>query len=487
MALELFPGKHLFVDDFRIEGMTAARRVLNRPRKHVDNPIFCGECGWEAKGMYGHCLYDRERGLFRMWYTAFGGGVVGKRVLGLDNPPFSVQENYICYAESEDAVHWQRPAAGMVEYDGSTDNNIVFQSMRTPGRASIQELIDDPFEEDPQKRYKMMYLDQAGEKEAGGGLSPDQMLRLYAYSPDGIHWTKLPPQADAVGRLFMVTRYLDVTPAGIIDPEARYIIYGQRGSPWKTRQIGRRDSNDFLNWSENRPVLESSLRDIPGEELYYMATATINQTYAGLHFGVLGAYYTNLSHEFNPARNHGVTEAQLAFSRDSVRWQRWREPLIARGPKGSFDFGGVYCGFPAISEDGICFLYSGHSTPHGDKSSIPLLGLATMRLDGFVAVEAEGYMEGSLLTRPHHWKASELRVNVQSTGGTLRVQLQDETKTPVAGYTFADGDPIREDSLDQRVTWQGRGDLSALRDRMVAVQFRFTPEVRLYSYTLTSG
>ena len=109
MALELFPGKHLFVDDFRIEGMTAARRVLNRPRKHADNPIFRGEGGWEAKGMYGHCLYDRERGLFRMWYTAFGGGVVGKRVLGMDNPPFSVQENYICYAESEDAVHWRRP------------------------------------------------------------------------------------------------------------------------------------------------------------------------------------------------------------------------------------------------------------------------------------------------------------------------------------------------------------------------------------------
>ncbi len=487
MALELFPGKHLFVDDYRIEGLTAAWRVLNRPSKHADSPIFRSENGWETKGLHGHCLYDRRRRLFRMWYTAFGGGVVGTRVLGQDNPPFSVQENYICYAESEDAVHWRRPSAGMVEYDGSTDNNIVFQSMRSPGRASIQELIDDPFEEDPQKRYKMMYLDQAGEKEAGGGLSPDQMLRLFAFSPDGIHWNKLAPQPDAVGRLFMVTRYLDVTPSGIIDPDARYIIYGQRGSPWKTRQVGRRDSNDFLNWSENRPVLESSLHDTPGEELYYMSTPSINQTYAGLHLGVLGAYYTNLSHEFNPARNHGVTEAQLAYSRDSVRWQRWREPLIPRGAKGTFDYGGVYCSFPAISEDSIHFLYSGHSTPHGDKTSIPLLGLATMRLDGFVSVEAEGYMEGSLLTRPHHWKASDLRVNVQAAGGALRVQLQDETKTPVAGHTFADCDPIGEDTLDQRVTWQGRGDLSALRDRMVAVQFRLTPEVRLYSYTLTPG
>ena len=484
MGLELFPGKHLFVDDYRIEQMTAAKRVLNRPEKHAANPILRGEHPWEAKGLYGHCLYDRERRLFRLWYTAYGSGVVGTRVLGHDNPPSNVLESYICYAESEDAVHWRRPHAGIVEYNGRKDNNIVFQSLRSPGRASIIDLIDDPFEQDQHKHYKMMYLDQAGEKEAGSGLSPDQMLRLYAFSPDGIHWNKLPAQPDAVGRLFMVIRYLDETPSGPIDPDARYIIYGQRGSPWKTRQVGRRDSNDFLHWSENRPVLESSLQDTPGEEFYYLANAGINQTYAGLHLGVLGVYYTNLSHVFNPARNHGVTEAQLAFSRDTVRWQRWREPLIPRGERGAFDYGGVYCGYPVVSEDRIHFLYTGHSTPHGEKTSTPQLGLATLRLDGFVSVEAEGFMEGSLTTRPHHWKASELRVNTQAARGALRVQLQDETKTPLTGYTFADCDPVSEDTLDKRVTWQGKGDLSALHDQMVAVKFKFTPEVRLYSYTL---
>ena len=76
---------------------------------------------------------------------------------------------------------------------------------------------------------------------------------------------------------------------------------------------------------------------------------------------------------------------------------------------------------------------------------------------------------------------------MQAAAGALRVQLQDRNETPVAGHTFADCDPVGEDTLDQRVTWQGRGDLSALRDRMVAVQFKFTPEVRLYSYTLTPG
>ena len=40
MSIELFPGKHLFVDDYRIEGMTAAKRVLNRARKHPGNPVL---------------------------------------------------------------------------------------------------------------------------------------------------------------------------------------------------------------------------------------------------------------------------------------------------------------------------------------------------------------------------------------------------------------------------------------------------------------
>ena len=117
----------------------------------------------------------------------------------------------------------------------------------------------------------------------------------------------------------MILGFLHVIPFGTIDPDARYIVYGQRGSPWKTRQIGRCDSNDLIHWSNNRPVLESSLMDVAGSEFYCMAGAVVNQTYAGLHLGMLGAYNTDFDQPFILSRSDGLTETQLAYSRDSVR------------------------------------------------------------------------------------------------------------------------------------------------------------------------
>jgi hypothetical protein len=41
--MELFPGKQLFVDDFFIESLRYARRVLNRPVKiTVEQPLELG-------------------------------------------------------------------------------------------------------------------------------------------------------------------------------------------------------------------------------------------------------------------------------------------------------------------------------------------------------------------------------------------------------------------------------------------------------------
>jgi len=483
--MELFPGKYLFVDDGRIEELIAAKRVLNRPQKHPGGPVLRCETPWDAHAMHlGRVLYDAERERFRLWYTAATETVVGTRVLVRDNPPRNVRESQICYAESLDAVHWERPDTGIAEQERYPGNNIVVAATRSPGTAELSYLIDDPYEEDPERRFKMMYMDQAAEGAEGDGLAPDQKRRLHAHSPDGIHWTRYPWTPQHLARLFGVLAYLDAVPSGPIDPDAQYILYGQRGSRWKTRQIGRRDSCDFIDWSDNWPVLESSLVDAPGSEFYHMQGPIVNQTYAGLYLGMLGAYYADLRRKFDPARNDGLTECQLAYSRDTVRWARWDEPFIPRGDPGAFDWGGVYCEYPVIRGDRIYFMYTGNSERHG-KPSGTAFGLATMRLDGFVSVETEGFMEGILVTRPHHWNAAKVRVNVQAPNGRLRVQLQDETGRACEGFGDEDCEPIGEDAVDEVVKWKG-GDVRSLEGKMVALKFTFSPEARLYSYTLES-
>jgi len=34
---------------------------------------------------------------------------------------------YLCYAESDDGINWRRPELGLVEFDGSTRNNILLR------------------------------------------------------------------------------------------------------------------------------------------------------------------------------------------------------------------------------------------------------------------------------------------------------------------------------------------------------------------------
>ncbi len=485
MSTELYPGKHLFVDDFRIQEMHAARRVLHHPEKLHDNPVLRPEQPWEETAVHaGAFLYDEERSCFRLWYTSQAGTVIGTRVLVRDNPPKEVRESHICYAESADGIHWERPDLGITNQQRYRGNNILIPSMRPPGRTELCHLVDDPADPDPEQRFRMIYLDQAEEGDPGGGLAPDQKLRLHAHSPDGIDWTVRPWQPEHLARLFGVLSYLDEEPRGELRPEARYILYGQRGSPWKTRQIGRRDSDDFVHWSGNRPILESRLGDTPGLEFYYLQGAVRNQTWAGLHLGMLGAYHADLRREYDPARNDGVTDCQLAWSRDSVRWERWPEPFIPRGEPGSFDYGGVYCEYPAIRGDRLYFMYTGNSTWHGQRGE-STLGLATLRLDGFVSVQSEGFTEGVVVTRPHHWSACELRVNVQSLTGGLEVQLQDETGRAFDGFSTGEVEALRMDAVDAPVSWKEKGrDLRELEGRMVALRFTLGPEDRLYSYTL---
>ena len=77
MSVELFPGKHLFVDEHRIETLTAAKRVLNQPQKQ-SQPVMQAERPWEQKGIHlGKILYDRDRQRFRLWYTAQTDTVLG--------------------------------------------------------------------------------------------------------------------------------------------------------------------------------------------------------------------------------------------------------------------------------------------------------------------------------------------------------------------------------------------------------------------------
>lgn len=132
--MEQHPGKQLFVDDFFIESMSGARRVLNRPQKiTVDQPLHIPlELPRNSGGVqFQVVIYDEKNHRFRMYYRDFE-----------RDPPL------LFALDSVDGMHWERPRLGLVELDGSKDNNAT---NCPPGHLAV---LWDPHEEDGAFRWK---------------------------------------------------------------------------------------------------------------------------------------------------------------------------------------------------------------------------------------------------------------------------------------------------------------------------------------------
>jgi len=103
--------KQLFIDEKFIAQSQGIVLRTNPPE--LRGPVLLGEMPWEAGWMHYACvLQDGE--LVKMWYGAHPPSEDGK--LG---------PHYFCYAISHDGVHWERPSLGLVEFDGSRENNIL--------------------------------------------------------------------------------------------------------------------------------------------------------------------------------------------------------------------------------------------------------------------------------------------------------------------------------------------------------------------------
>ncbi|SVD66079.1 uncharacterized protein METZ01_LOCUS418933, partial [marine metagenome] len=145
--MEQDPGKQLFIDDFFIESMRDVRRVLNQPKKQtVERSLSIPmNCAWEAGSpRFQRVTYDEKAHRFRLYYTNWIDG----RAL-------------VCAADSSDGVAWEKPSLGLVEFDGSTDNNI------TNCPADELALLWDPHESDASRRWKRVDNKPTGSDEAG--------------------------------------------------------------------------------------------------------------------------------------------------------------------------------------------------------------------------------------------------------------------------------------------------------------------------------
>ena len=160
------------------------------------------------------------------------------------------REMGVCYAVSSDGIHWDRPELGLIEFNGSTRNNLVMRDVHGVG------VTLDPHDPDPAGRFKAFME---------GGV---------ARSPDGLHWSPLQPcpeidaRWDTHNNLFWDEgngRYVGIT----------------RLWDGRQRTVGRTESVDFNSWTRAVEVLQA-LPNEPDRQTYALIAFPYAQLYLGL-------------------------------------------------------------------------------------------------------------------------------------------------------------------------------------------------------------
>ncbi len=479
-AIALSKQVQLFVDDVLIERMERVTRGLHYPERVAENPVMKPDRPWEGTVILqpGTVLFDEEEHVFKMWYNA----------LPIKDKPDI--EEFICYAVSSDGIHWTKPALGIVEFHGSTANNILLKWCYW--NLSV---LKDNREPDAAKRYKMAYWNWHDRARAASGI-------WVAVSPDGIHWRVNPSNpvvpSTASGDTFGIMQ----------DPVSRQFWLYHKSPMEPLRKVSRLVSEDFVHWRNDELVLEPDDRDQPDTEFYGLSSFP----YGDQYLGFLWVFHTYSQQ----------IDIQLVSSRDGRTWERaaHRRVFFPLGfvrvdyDNDAFDSDMIMSITPPVVKDGMLWVYyTGYSNKHNARegilnpgglgtSYIGQIGLAKLRQDGFCSLDATS--QGSVLTRPLRFEGTTMHVNasllslnkpghpfnpvwaglldnVPDGRGRLQVEIQDEKGNVMPGYGASDCLPLNEYPDTLRITWKERKDLSALRGRTVRFRFLLS-NGRLFSF-----
>ncbi len=420
-------SRQLFVDDWVIESSEGLERRLHAIQKHPDNPLIVPDQPWEGQSvlLYGAVIRDPTSGRFRMWYLAWGKHI--------DQPTF------ICYAESDDGLTWIKPNLGLVDYQGSKDNNILM-----PGWSQTT-VHYDPTDPDPSRRYKAM-LRMNG-------------TRAF-FSPDGIQW-------DDMG--VAIEQAYDGTSVHWDPVNKKWIAMVKIFRDGK-RARGYAESEDFLNWSDTYYLLTVDENDRVGDQMYAMYMFH----YETMYFGLLRMYHTDSD----------IVDIQLATSRNAKHWERAiRTPFIPTGSEtDDWDFANnsVPSTPPVRVGDELWFYYSGRNTLHNVVPNDGAIGLGTLRLDGFVSMDG-GEGGGELITKPLVLNGQSLYLNVDASEGEVGVEILREKGQAIDSFTLEESDSIGVDSVRHLVRWRKASSLEGLRNREIRLRFRLR-NAKIYAF-----
>ena len=368
------------------------------------------------------------------------------------------------YAESTDGIHWDKPELGLIDYRGSTRNNLVWP---LPGVScsTLAVFIDKNPAAKPEERYKSIAT--------GKDLSAtnDRPVIYGLVSPDGLRWRLIrekhllrPPAGDPALDSHNLCLWDDARQQyaiyargwhrrGARPPKAEMIKKeldqitvrtpsGEIVTVPRIRDIRRFTSPDFIDWPE-------LYRD-PSPNQADCSKVTVPGTTQIYGCG-------------------GLSDILFMFSRDGLHFRRFREAFIRPGLDGLNWHGRAIEVGPSLvpTGEGEMSLYY---VEHYGTPSVRIRRGA-LRTDGFVSLQSD-YEGGTVTTRPFSFSGSRLRMNYStSAAGSIRVEVQDVSGKVLPGFALEDCPIIFGDELERIVAWKSGPDLTRLAGQGVRLKF----------------
>ena len=471
-------GRQLLVDDFLIEECSLIRS-FGKPTIHPDAPVLVPESDAELDDGYspmaapfndGVC-YDPEAGQFKLWYMP-----------GWFN-------NTTAMAVSDDGVRWERP-----ELDVVPGTNLIWPREESYARDGCM-VWRDYAADDPAKRFAMFqyYRYREGDEERSAGL--------LSTSPDGAHW----------GEPTVTTHVGDNTSFFYNPFRRKWCVSVRRSADGPIRLRHYVEMEDLIAgaaWDPDEDEVfwqRSDSGDLPDPERpdHRVVVYDVNATpYESLMLGMFAIFRGPENDIAFAEGNPKTMDLVLGYSRDGFHFSRPdRTPFLASSRRdGNWNkaylhaCGGLCCvvgdelyfyfgAFSGISDK----LGPGEPPPHGRRAAKMYAGgstgLATLRRDGFAALEA-GAAGGTATTRPVTFKGDRLFVNAATARGELRVEVLEVDGRPVPGFGAGECIPLSADATAMEIAWARDANLGSVAGRPLRLRFHLESG-SLYSFWVT--
>lgn len=439
-------------------------------------PVIKAKCAWENDGA-GITTILKENGVYRAWgSTGWGDLDKGRK--------------FFCYYESKDGMNWERPACGIIEYEGSRDNNLlmegsggtVFIDPSAPANERYKWISEHAFASEEYEEYKKRRpdaVDYKCERRDVGLLIGAQG----AVSPDGIHWevikqplvmmhtdTQVVAYYDSV-----LKKYVGYFRDWMVGPQDES-VQDEKRKRWLAvgrRVIGRAETDDFRNFPLSEVILEPRLDMGPGKVLYTNCKTTVP-----------GAPDIHLMFPAVWNGENDTTSIEMASSHDGRVWNYLSDkPILDTAEFGQWDGGCVFAlpNLVELSNGDFALPYTGYDVPHKYPrvKATRAMGYALWPRGRMVALEAA--QKGEFATVSFIPQGNRLLINaVTKRAGRILVEAADLDGNPIPGMEFENSMPVTGDCYRTPVVWKGHEDLGIQPGQAVSLRFKME-EASIYS------